>query len=724
MKKLLSLLFLYNSVITIVHAQPANDEPCNATVLPIVESADGCTPVNFTVTGATFSNVAGTGNCGTLPDVWFKFNTPGERMKLLIKGTGIVISTYTYSNCANNLTEILPCLDSTALATFVNGSGVFETGINQLIRITNTNGNANFSFSICATLLRPAASQRVGINTTIPTANLDVAGMAVFRDTLYAKNIFRYYKGGNTNNYILKSDANGVASWTPPMVNYWAAFGNNIYNSNAGNVGIGTSAPKAKLHVADSAVVFTGPATLPTATTFAPPVEGVGSRMMWYPQRAALRAGYVNGTQWDKDSIGVASFATGISTKASGMGSMATGYQATASGAYSFAVGTQTTASQDNSIAMGYQTTASGYYSTTMGLQTIASSNASTAMGNQTIASGYSATAMGSNTTASASFSTAMGYQTIASGAYSTAIGNSTIASSNYGLAIGAYNEPVANGSLFEIGNGSVTNRQNAMTVLSNGNVGIGTVLPDAPLAFKNITGNKIDLYSSSNANKYGIGVQGSMLQIYADQVNSDIAFGYGASNNFTEKMRIKGNGNVGIGAIAPHAQIQLGNTTSPRKIILYEAANNDHQFSGFGLEPAFIRYQLASTGGSHSFFAATSANTSNELFRINGNGNATLAGILTQSSDARLKTNIRPISTALQQLQKINGYTYNWIDATRDSSLQIGVLAQEVQQVYPELVHQNEKGELSVNYSGLVPVLIEAIKELKNEIEVLKNKK
>jgi len=92
--------------------------------------------------------------------------------------------------------------------------------------------------------------------------------------------------------------------------------------AQSGNVGIGTITPKARLHVADSSVVFTGSATifdfLPAPSVPPPPISGGGTRMMWYPQRAAFRVGFVNGLNWDKDNIGLFSFASGYSTKASG----------------------------------------------------------------------------------------------------------------------------------------------------------------------------------------------------------------------------------------------------------------------------------------------------------------------------------------------------------------------------------------------------------------------
>jgi len=87
---------------------------------------------------------------------------------------------------------------------------------------------------------------------------------------------------------------------------------------DAQNVGIGTTTPVARLHVADSNVVFMGPLTIPASTTFNPPVQGAGARMMWYPQKAAFRVGIVEGAHWDKDSMGRYSFAVGFNTIAKG----------------------------------------------------------------------------------------------------------------------------------------------------------------------------------------------------------------------------------------------------------------------------------------------------------------------------------------------------------------------------------------------------------------------
>jgi hypothetical protein len=107
-------------------------------------------------------------------------------------------------------------------------------------------------------------------------------------------------------------------------------------------------------------------------------------------------------------------------------------------------------------------------------------------------------------------------------------------------------------------------------------------------------------------------------------------------------------------------------------------------------------------------------------MFLVNANGNATLAGTLTQNSDSRLKTNIEPINNSLELVSQLNGYHYQWKDEGRSQELQTGVLAQEVEAQMPELVSTDDKGVKSVNYSGLVPYLIESIKTLEKQNKAL----
>ena len=84
------------------------------------------------------------------------------------------------------------------------------------------------------------------------------------------------------------------------------------------------------------------------------PAEGSGTRMMWYPRRAAFRAGYINGTQWDDANIGNYSVAIGENVRASGDNGVAFGVRSTAANVSSVAIGEDNTASGAASVALGY----------------------------------------------------------------------------------------------------------------------------------------------------------------------------------------------------------------------------------------------------------------------------------------------------------------------------------------------------------------------------------
>jgi trimeric autotransporter adhesin len=97
-------------------------------------------------------------------------------------------------------------------------------------------------------------------------------------------------------------------------------------------------------------------------------------------------------------------------------------------------------------------------------------------------------------------------------------------------------------------------------------------------------------------------------------------------------------------------------------------------------------------------------------------------------TSDEKFKKNIKPIDKPLEKVMTLEGKTYNWRkDEFKDkdftNELQYGLIAQEVQKVIPSLVIQSENGELSMNYIGLIPVLIEAMKEQQTQINDLKSR-
>lgn len=136
-------------------------------------------------------------------------------------------------------------------------------------------------------------------------------------------------------------------------------------------------------------------------------------------------------------------------------------------------------------------------------------------------------------------------------------------------------------------------------------------------------------------------------------------------SNSSTTAMFVANNGNIGMGNIVPAVKLHITGT-------------------------------MAATGDVYSSY----------------------------TSDRNLKTNITIIPDALEKVNSISGYTFDWADG-RDLSVfklrEAGVLAQEIQTVLPEAVTLKESGYLGVHYDQLIPLLIEAIKDLKREIEEIK---
>lgn len=93
-------------------------------------------------------------------------------------------------------------------------------------------------------------------------------------------------------------------------------------------------------------------------------------------------------------------------------------------------------------------------------------------------------------------------------------------------------------------------------------------------------------------------------------------------------------------------------------------------------------------------------------------------------SSDKRLKENIKPIENALAKIESIGGYSFDWNDKQQTyTGTDIGVLAQEIEAIAPELVIDRETGFKAVRYEKLVAVLIEGIKELSAKVNELENK-
>ncbi len=230
-------------------------------------------------------------------------------------------------------------------------------------------------------------------------------------------------------------------------------------------VGIGTTNPEFRLTLDKGAATPDGGilaiGTFGSGNTLA--TSGAGTRLIWYPKRAAFRVGYVSGSKWDEpNNIGNYSIAMGYDPQATADGSIALGNGASATNIHAVAIGKDAQASGVESIAIGKSAVASGDTAVAFGNSTTSSSNDTLAMGNSTTASGHHATAMGHYTTAQAQNSVVMGRYNITSG--------------------DKYNW-ISTDPLFVIGNGNgiigdPDQYRNALTVLKNGNVGIGTTDP------------------------------------------------------------------------------------------------------------------------------------------------------------------------------------------------------------------------------------------------------
>ena len=352
-------------------------------------------------------------------------------------------------------------------------------------------------------------------------------------------------------------DGNGTATCIPKFTGPMT-IGDSAIHEIGGCVSIGTPQPYASLHVSgfDGLLVegVSGIGTIPT--------QGPGIRLMFYPSKAAFRVGEVigNSGEWDDINIGDNSIAMGFNTKANGPGSTAMGYITTASG--------------DQSVAMGLQTQADGNYSTAMGCQTTASGEYSIAMGWSTIATGGGSTAMGWGSSASGDQSVAMGYGSEASGVLSTAMGISTTAQALGSVVLGRLNvisgtkdEWIEEDPIFVIGNGRYDwDRSNAMTVLKNGNVGIGTTSPSEELE---VEGNNPRVLVAAQSGNPELNLRAfgkTPWAVYQHSMTGDLNF-YQAGDKITFRNN---SGNVGIGTTNPLGKLDVNGQIYQRGFQLF----------------------------------------------------------------------------------------------------------------------------------------------------------
>jgi hypothetical protein len=144
---------------------------------------------------------------------------------------------------------------------------------------------------------------------------------------------------------------------------------------------------------------------------------------------------------------------------------------------------------------------------------------------------------------------------------------------------------------------------------------------------------------------------------------------------------------------------------------------SSNHMGIKFKTNGSTIRGYVYADNGNNIGFLNNSGSWS---LKMDSGGNAVATGDVTAFSDRSMKTDIQPIREALNKVDQINGVTFERVDIDHGVR-HAGVIAQDVQKVLPEVVREDENGKLTVAYGNIVGLLVEAIKELRQEVKELK---
>jgi hypothetical protein len=217
-----------------------------------------------------------------------------------------------------------------------------------------------------------------------------------------------------------------------------------------------------------------------------------------------------------------------------------------------------------------------------------------------------------------------------------------------------------------------------------------------------------------------------------------------GFSTGGTEKMRISAAGNVLIGGTSAsghgfnlevlndHAYVKGPdgwNGTGDKAIVALGSGVSNESFGcGYVYGTGLVLSTYKLSGGGHF-----GSSTQNSLIIADTTGQASFINdvIAFASSDKRLKENIKPLDNALDKINKINGVEFDWIDGKDEhgnsvhsnTGHDVGVIAQEIEEVLPEVVTTRDNGYKAIKYEKIVPLLIEAIKEQQQQINKLEEK-
>lgn len=301
-----------------------------------------------------------------------------------------------------------------------------------------------------------------------------------------------------------------------------------------------------------------------------------------------------------------------------------------------------------------------------------------------------------------------------------------------------------------------IVNNLNKMTIRNTGNVGIGTTTPES-LFTVNGTSAKILINDTfdDGVSTFEIRNDGTTIfNILEDgivnvnkisQSGAESISRFSVSDDPVNFLQIA-NGSIAVEKYTPKIYAYAANTAETSLTIEANCGNNDSVSNGPVMVFNSLR-GLNETVGGRLLFDFRNNNASKMVISADGNvgigvtdptykldvaGDVRCTGNISLWSDIRFKEKIQPISSQIDKLEKLNPVTFYWkTEEYKDMGFanykQIGLIAQEVENIYPELINTDSNGYKAIEYSKFTPIIIEAIKELKSqkdiEIEQLKIK-
>ncbi len=439
------------------------------------------------------------------------------------------------------------------------------------------------------------------------------------------------------------------------------------------------------------------------------PVEVINPsepRILWYPRKEAFLAGRV--LIEDPDSVGMNSLSIGYETKAIGQWSTSLGFRTVAASDYSFAIGMSSRAQGVNAFAVGYESMALTDGSYAFGTRAMATGRGAFAFGLPgvtqegiptgvlTEASGDFSLAFGVGVRSSGLASLALGANSAASGTFSVALGSGCQAQGVASVALGGNSQSLGDNAL-AVGSGSVAGRY-ASIAMGEGAQSLAKFA--FALGHNTLAQGEYSVAMGDETQASGLFSMAMGKQSVASGEQS-VAFGGVAKADYSLAM--------GVGTIASsYGSLVLGRYN-------YDATGlTDEEVSPI----AWVENDPILVVG----------NGSGNLDRSNAmilykNGELQVKN-LQETSDARLKTDIRPFTGALDKIRNIQPVYFRFRDSrTFPGGTQIGFLAQDVRKSLPELVGKDNQGYLTVQYANMTAVLLEALKEQQETIESLKAK-